>query len=140
MGIDVNQIQDPAVRRRILEASVAKPETVKRAIEPRLLVSTSTDVDKLNKTERAWYAYISRQGHAWVGVQNVTLKLGDDCRYTPDFVVVTADGLAIAYEVKGFMRDDAQVKLKTAARQFPWFKFVLVKMTKGQFTQEEINT
>jgi hypothetical protein len=30
-------------------------------------------------------------------------------------------------EVKGFMRDDAQVKLKVAARLFRRFDFVLVK-------------
>ncbi len=34
------------------------------------------------------------------------------------------------HEVKGFMRDDAAVKLKVAAKMHPWWTFRLVKKSK----------
>ena len=40
-------------------------------------------------------------------------------------VVWSATGAADLTEVKGFMRDDALVKLKVAAAQFPEFRFYL---------------
>ena len=49
--------------------------------------------------------------------------------FTPDFLVVTQD-LEI-HEVKGWMRDDAAVKLKTCAEMFPWFRWFLAKRDKG---------
>lgn len=58
--------------------------------------------------------------------ERFTLKLADDTRYTPDFMVVLADGTVRFDEVKGFMEDDAWVKFKVAAEMFP-FKFRLAK-------------
>lgn len=88
-------------------------------------VSQNTDEQRLNKTERAYLLRL-RSLYSYVGIQNVTLKLGDDCRYTPDFSVLDG-GRFVFHEVKGFMRDDALVKLKVAARQFPMFPFVLAR-------------
>jgi hypothetical protein len=99
-------------------------------------MSPSTDEQKLNKTERAYLALLRRQGHQWVGVQNVTLKLGDDCRYTPDFTVINAEGKLLALEVKGFFRDDAKVKVKVAARLYPFIKFYVVRKEKDRFAHE----
>ena len=56
----------------------------------------------------------------------ITLKLAPKTTYTPDFAVVEKDGTLEFHETKGFMREDAHVKLKTAAALFPWFRFVLV--------------
>ena len=47
--------------------------------------------------------------------------------YLPDFLVVTHKWLEI-HEVKGFWRDDARVKIKTAAALFPWFRFLAVTL------------
>lgn len=58
--------------------------------------------------------------------QALTLKLANDTRYTPDFFVVAQDGAVECHETKGHMRDDAAVKLKVAARQFP-FRFYLIR-------------
>lgn len=55
-----------------------------------------------------------------------TFKLAPDTRYTPDFVVMLADGTLEAHEVKGYMEDDAWVKLKVAAQLIP-LQFVLAK-------------
>ena len=52
--------------------------------------------------------------------QRWTFKLADDCRYTPDFMVETPSLGLHVHEVKGFMRDDALVKLKWCAKDFPY--------------------
>ena len=62
----------------------------------------------------------------WMGYEGITLKLGDDVRYTPDWFVMTADGEFWCYEVKGpYRREDAMVKLRVAAAMYP-FRFALV--------------
>lgn len=60
----------------------------------------------------------------------VTLKLADDTRYTPDFFIVENDGSVVFEEIKGFWRDDALVKIKVAAEQFP-FQFYSLQAAKG---------
>lgn len=95
----------------------------------------------LNKTEAAFHAYLislTASGTPLLS-QSITLKLANGVRYTPDFFkAIEADTnggecavLLHAYEVKGFMRDDAAVKLKVAAALYPWIKFNLVTKRKG---------
>lgn len=48
------------------------------------------------------------------------------CTYTPDFVVRYPDGHIEYHEVKGFMREDAAVKVKLAAAQHPECPFYIV--------------
>lgn len=56
------------------------------------------------------------------------LRLADKTFYHPDFLVMLADGTLEVHETKGFMRDDANVKLKVAASQFPFvFRLVMWK-------------
>lgn len=55
------------------------------------------------------------------------LKLADRTYYKPDFEVMLPDGTIEFHEVKGFMRDDANVKIKVAAAQFPQYVFRLVQ-------------
>jgi len=55
------------------------------------------------------------------------LKLADRTYYKPDFEVMLTDGTIEFHEVKGFMRDDANVKIKVAAQQFPQYVFRLVQ-------------
>lgn len=99
----------------------------------------STDEEKLNKTERAWLTNLRVvERNQWIGIQNITLKLGFDTRYTPDFMVILPAGNLVAYEVKGFMRDDAAVKIKVAARLFPWIEFILVKRNKKEWILTQI--
>ena len=115
-------------------AKAAPPEP-----EPAMTVQPTTDEARLNKTERAYLARLRGLGcYPWVGVQCITLKLGDDCRYTPDFWVLDPDGNLGAREVKGFFRDDAKVKIKVAARLYPWIKFVVVKKDKLGWNESEV--
>lgn len=58
--------------------------------------------------------------------EKMKFKIGDNCWYTPDFVVVT--DIIEVHEVKGgLIRDDAVVKFKAAADQYPYFRFVMAQ-------------
>lgn len=49
--------------------------------------------------------------------------------YSPDFLVVHPDHFEII-EVKGFRRDDAMVKFKTAAKLIPWWEWTMLTWEK----------
>jgi len=68
--------------------------------------------------------------------ESMTLKIAQDCRYTPDFMVVNKDQEIEFHEVKGYWMDDAKVKIKVAAAKFP-FRFVAMKLEKGLWKEEE---
>jgi len=68
----------------------------------------------------------------------VKLRLAKNTFYTPDFLVVCPEHFEF-HEVKGFVRDDAMVKIKVAARLYPWFRFVLVKSDRRKgWTRREV--
>lgn len=95
---------------------------------------------EMNKTE-AKYAErleaLKRSGEVLdYAFECVKLKLADRTFYTPDFMVLNKDGIVEMHEVKGFWEDDARVKIKVAAAQFP-FKFVGVQSKCGAFVTEE---
>lgn len=90
----------------------------------------------MNKTEAAYgqQLVIDQQlGQiAWWGFEAIKLRLASKAFYTPDFMVIMPDGGVELHEVKGFWRDDARLKIKVAAEQFPMFRFVAVKKKKYQ--------
>lgn len=136
-----SQEYDRLMARRSASKTVT-PVAVSTPAKAVVKFSNSSDVLKLNKTEKQHHQNLlglQRSGELmWVGVQCVTLKLGDDCRYTPDFVVIHRDGTIEANEVKGFWRDDARVKIKVAARMYPWMIFTAVSKGKGGWEHEVI--
>lgn len=69
--------------------------------------------------------------------EGIKFRLADKTFYSPDFLVMKADNSLEIHETKGFMMDDAAVKLKCAAEKFP-FKFVLVKWQKSAWVFTEI--
>lgn len=80
----------------------------------------------MNKTEAAFYAWFkSRFPDLPIYREGVTLLIGNGVRYTPDFAVFNPGGGLVLYETKGFMRDDAAVKIKVAATTFPRAEFWL---------------
>jgi hypothetical protein len=83
----------------------------------------------MNKTEEAYAAHLEvlrRAGEVlWFKFEGVKLRLADSTFYSPDFVVMGRDRELQMHEVKGFWRDDARVKVKVAADQYP-FRFVIV--------------
>ena len=92
---------------------------------------------KLNKTEAAFLEHLrSVNPKATILSQAVNLEIANGCQYRPDFLVVTeifdresgSPGVYLqAFEVKGFFRDDAVVKIKVAARAHPWICFWLAR-------------
>lgn len=98
----------------------------------------------MNKTEKARAIELeamrrSGQIASWA-YERITLKLADDCRYTPDFFVVDLLGGITFEEVKGFWRDDARVKIRVAAAQFPQFAFTALKQTRDGWSVEDFST
>jgi hypothetical protein len=88
----------------------------------------------MNKTETAYAAYLDAQrslGNVlWYRFEGLKLRLADSTFYDTDFVVLAASGQLEIHEVKGFMTDDANVKIKVAASQYP-FRFLLIRKAKG---------
>lgn len=117
----------------------------KSAEEP-ILRSSSTltwkpskDEQELNKTEAEYLFNLRSMRYPFIGIKSITLKIGDDCRYTPDFVTYSIDRGICLHEVKGFMRDDALVKMKVVARMFPFWRLLLARKVKGAWSVTEVD-
>jgi len=95
------------------------------------------DADRMNKLEERYAGHLEAQRRAGRIVfwryESVKFRLADLTWYTPDFYLMRADGGIEIHETKGWMEDDANVKIKTAAEQFPELLFVLVKLDKGEW-------
>ena len=85
---------------------------------------------QLNKTEQEYKQHLELLKSAGevqlIRFEGLKLRLADNTFYTPDFMVLAADGVVECHEVKGFWTDDARVKIKVAADQYP-FRFKAVK-------------
>lgn len=76
--------------------------------------------------EREFHEHLKRCGYPYCEYEPMSLKLADGARYTPDFVTRDEDGRVKCWETKGFWREAARVRIKVAARLFPWMRFVAV--------------
>jgi len=92
------------------------------------------------KLHRDWGLVLKSLHSEGVHEEAITLKLCNGVRYCPDWVITTCTEsyCLTAYEVKGFMRDDARKSLLFAAKEYPWIRFVLVWREKGEWRQQEI--
>jgi hypothetical protein len=72
--------------------------------------------------------------------ESIKLKIGvKTCWYCCDFWVLAKDGVTEFHETKGpFARDDSMVKLKSAALQYPHFRFFLVRKDGKRFSVEAV--
>lgn len=88
-------------------------------------------IGQLNKTEQAYQEFLtSRQDIGqilWFKFEGIKLRLADNTFYTPDFAVMLENGQIEMHEVKGFMQDDANVKIKVAADMYP-FRFIVIRV------------
>lgn len=91
---------------------------------------------KMNKTEARYAAHLELQKAAgevlWWAFEPMNLRLGTNCFYRVDFLVLKADGSLEAHEVKGYWTDDALVKIRVAAEKFP-FAFIAVRWVNDQW-------
>jgi len=74
----------------------------------------------------------------WYAYEGMTLKLADDCRLTIDWSVMLSSGEMELHECKGpYAREDSIVKLRLAARLFP-FRVLLVTRDGDGWQHREI--
>jgi len=93
-----------------------------------------------NKTEAAYEDRVLKPAMlsgdvAWYRFEGVKLRLADKTFYEPDFFVMRRNGELEVIEIKGFWTDDARVKIKVAAAQYP-FQFIAVQRVKGEWKEE----
>lgn len=96
------------------------------AVKPRIRQNSG---DGMNKTERR-YDGILRASWDYV-YREPSLPLANGLKYKLDFLVVGNGGRIEGHEVKGRAFAAGIVKVKMAARLFPWIKFFLVTAKKG---------
>ena len=94
----------------------------------------------MNKLEASWAAVLETRrltGELLVWrFESLKLRLAKATWYTPDFWCITSDGAIEFHEVKGHWRDDARVKWKGNADQFPEFVFRAIQRIKGEWQIE----
>jgi hypothetical protein len=85
----------------------------------------------MNKTESAYASrleLLKQSGEiVWYKFEGMKFRLADNTFYSPDFIVMLANGALQSHEVKGFWTDDARVKIKVAADMYP-LEFLAVKV------------
>lgn len=85
-----------------------------------------TGITYRSKLERDFHLKI-RDQYLYCEYEPLRLRLARNAHYTPDFITEDRDGKLIAWEVKGFWREAARVRIKVAARLFPWLTFKAVR-------------
>lgn len=113
-----------------------------------------------NKTEAAYGAYLALRERAGeisgVQFESLTLKIGPDVRYTPDYICMSADGVIECHEVKAgrivrgndkngnptakakaLTEDASRIKIRVAAEKFP-FRFVVACLAGGRWHLEQV--
>jgi hypothetical protein len=90
-----------------------------------------------NKTEAAFEAHLERLKMSgeilWHAFDSVKLRLAGSTFLSVDFFILTKDFRLQAIDVKGSMAiitDDAKVKMKVAAENFPWEFFYAIPRPK----------
>jgi len=103
------------------EATKLMREAIAKGIRP------GGDEAKLNELEKRYLRFLEGQQPAWIGIQCITLKLAEKLNYTPDFWAIDNDGIR-AIDTKGkHIWEDAIVKMKIAARLFPWVRIIMAQ-------------
>jgi hypothetical protein len=106
------------------------PKPSERPASPTIPTPTKAPDDGMNKLEREFWNRATNGKAEWriqeVWREPFALRLAGRTSYRPDFLIQSGwvDRLQI-WETKGFMRDDAAVKIKVAAEMYGCFEFVL---------------
>lgn len=109
--------------------------------------ASSSIEDEMNKTERSYAAWLESRKLAgeiaWYGYACLTLRLAKRTHFRVDFAILNADGSIELVDVKGakgngyYARDDAKLKIKVAARMFP-FRFKIAWRVGRNWQHEEM--
>jgi len=94
-----------------------------------------------NKTEKAYAQQLELEMRAneieWYKFEGIKLRMGKGAWFTPDFIVMRKTGEIEIHEVKGFMREAANVRLKVAAEMYP-FPIYVVRLKNNRWNNEKI--
>lgn len=103
---------------------------------------------QMNKTEEAYERVLRARQYAgeilWYRFEGVKLKLAGNTFLTVDFALMRADGVIEMHDCKGskaVYMDDARVKMKVAAQEYPFvFRVVFPRPKKdgGGWITEEV--
>lgn len=112
---------------------------------------------QMNKTEAAYEAHLALQRKLglvlWYGFEAVTIRLANDCRFTPDFLVMLPDGRLELRDTKGskkikagkragqstyYAEEDALVKARVAAANFVIPCFFVWQERNGEWSKKEL--
>lgn len=109
------------------------------AAKARLFAKGRLKQGQMNKTEKAYAAYLESEKQAgrvtafWF--EAIKLKIAEGaCFYSPDFMILRPDGFIELHEVKGspkIFQEDAKVKVKSCATQYPFPVFVVFPKKKS---------
>ena len=128
-------------------ASKPVPKSSKPTGKERLHALGRKKKGEMNATEEKFARYLMGLQLAgdviWWKHEGIKLQLADHTTLTVDFNVMYADGLLVMFDVKGdkaIIEEDAKVKIKVAAQQFPLvFRYAFpVKGEGGGWKFEEI--
>jgi hypothetical protein len=97
--------------------------------------------ERMNKLERAYADHLNLriacgEVACW-DFEAVKFKLANRCWYTVDFLVQLPDGTLELHECKGFLEDDAAVKLRLMPRIWGAFRLFIVRRKGGAWEIEE---
>jgi hypothetical protein len=89
-----------------------------------------------NKWERDYAQYLNQLRHLheilfW-NYHDFGFRLAGGCFFYPDFFITCPDHFEV-HDVKGFMRDDAHVKLKMGKELWPYFRWAYTRKIKGRW-------
>lgn len=95
-----------------------------------------TPKTKLNRDEQRYADTLNQRKQSgditnWM-YEPIKFVLAPRTTYTPDFLIITRDGIEFV-EVKGFLRDDAAVKFKVAAKLHSWARWLMIRWRKGRW-------
>lgn len=127
--------------------SVPTHKLVKEEPVVRARVSTEPRDRGQNKTERAYAQHLEnlkRTGAIsayWY--EPWKIRIADNCTWTPDFVVINADGTIEWHDTKSWwakakkigIEEDALIKMKATAEMYPQFKVLATWLKDGVWEQ-----
>lgn len=116
MATDWNAIYEATVAKQAGKPALPKAKGRQRHVSGQMNQTEKAHAENLDK--RILAGEVSAY---WF--EQVTFKIAEDCRYTPDFMVMLASGEIEIHETKGHWEDDALVKIKVAAALLP-FQFI----------------
>ena len=119
----------------VVKAALEGPEKPAKIRTDRYAKYTKTE-SGMNKLETQYAKHLEERKYAgeiesylW---DSMNFRLGPKCYYKPDFMVFLPDLTLEIHETKGFMEEDALVKIKACIAKFH-LPLILVKRRKGKW-------